>query len=69
MAKIQKTMTFSNAMIDMSAMELIEHDKNGDEIARFDLCDIFAQWDGIYGISLTVKQQNDFPPVIGGEVD
>lgn len=66
MAKIQKTMSFSNALIDTSASKIIEYDKNGDEIGSYNLGEILSQWDGIYGVSLTIKQLNEFP-IAGGE--
>lgn len=65
MAKIQNTMSFSNVLIDLAAMELIEHDKNGDEIERFSIYDILSHWDGQYGISVTFKQQDNFQATSG----
>lgn len=59
MAKMMKSVTFNNAMIDMGAMEIIEHDKNGDEVGRFALTDVFQTWDGIYGITVSIKQSTD----------
>lgn len=56
MAKLQKTMSFNNAMIDMNTMELVEHSKDGDPTGRFALKDIFQEWDNVYGISLTIKR-------------
>jgi len=66
MAKIQKSMTFSNAMIDMESMNIIEYDKSGDETGCFDIHDVLTQWDGVYGITLSLKQQDDFSAA-GGE--
>ena len=59
MAKLQKTMSFTNATIDMEAGELIEYSKDGDPIGRFRLGEIFQTWDGVSGISLTVKRTNE----------
>jgi len=59
MAKLQKTMSFNNATIDFDAGELIEYSKDGDPIARFKLGEIFQTWDGVSGISLTIKRVNE----------
>jgi len=59
MAKLQKTMSFNNAMIDLDAGELIEYSKDGDPIAHFKLSEIFQTWDGVTGISMTIKRVNE----------
>ena len=59
MAKLQRTMTFNNAEICMDTAELIEYSKDGDPIGRFPLREIFQQWDGVTGISLTIKRTNE----------
>lgn len=59
MAKMMKSVTFNNAMIDMGDMEIIEHDKSGDETGRFSINDVLQNWDGIYGITISIKQSAD----------
>lgn len=59
MAKLQKTMSFTNATIDIAAGELVEYSKDGDPIGRFPLSEIFKPWDNVYGISLTIKRSNE----------
>ena len=59
MAKFMKSVTFNNAMIDMGSMEIIEHDKAGDETGRFDIHEVLQKWDGIFGITISIKQSAD----------
>ena len=59
MAKVMKSVTFNNAMIDMGSMEIIEHDKGGDETGRFAIHDVLTAWDGVFGISIAIKQSSD----------
>lgn len=56
MAKVMKSVTFNNAMIDMGSMEIIEHDKNSDETGRFSIHDVLQNWDGVFGITISIKQ-------------
>lgn len=59
MAKQAKSITFKNAQIDAENGIIIECLK--DEDKTYLLKDIFRDWDGITGITLTLKQADTLP--------
>lgn len=59
MAKITKAISLKNAEINMEDMTITETTK--DDIKVYLLDKLLADWNGISGISLTIKQDNDIP--------
>lgn len=60
MGKLTRQMSFSNAEIDFDAAVIRECNKDGDVVGEFTLEDVFRAWDGVCGVSITIKQANDF---------
>ena len=61
MAQAKKAVAFKNAVIDVKDGTITEFTK--DETNVYKLDDILAEWDGVEGISLTIQQSYDLPPV------
>ena len=61
MAQAKKAVAFKNAVIDVKDGTITEFTK--DETNVYKLEDILAEWDGVEGISLTIQQSYDLPPV------
>ena len=59
MAKTTKTTTFSKAVINTDDMTITEHIK--DETKVYSIEKLLSEWNGVEGISLTIKQDNDLP--------
>ncbi len=59
MAKSNKTVSYSKAEIDVAAGTITEHLKDGDNVYHLDR--ILEAWDGVQGISLTIKKDEDLP--------
>lgn len=59
MAKASKSIAFKNAVIDKDEMTITEFSK--DDTKVYSLNKVIEDWDGIEGISLTIKQDNDVP--------
>ena len=59
MAKASKSIAFKNAVIDKDEMTITEFTK--DDTKVYSLNQVIEDWDGIEGISLTIKQDNDVP--------
>lgn len=59
MAKITKSTSFSKAVIDMEAMTITEITK--DEEKTYSLTKLLEEWNGVEGISLTIKQDDEIP--------
>lgn len=59
MAKASKSVSFKNATINKEDMTITEFTK--DDSKTYSLEKIIADWDGIDGVSLTIKQDNDIP--------
>lgn len=59
MAKSSKSIAFKNAVIDKDEMTITEFTK--DDTKVYSLNKVIENWDGIEGISLTIKQDNDVP--------
>ena len=51
------SVTFKNATIDTDDMTITEYTK--DESYSFNLFDVLKRWDGIDGISLSIKKDSD----------
>lgn len=62
MAKIQKSMTFTNAVIDIDNDSIIECSKDGDPIGTYSLTSALKSWDGVYGVAISIRQSNDMNP-------
>lgn len=61
MAQAKKAVAFKNAVIDVKDGTITEFTK--DETNVYKLNDILAEWDGVDGISLTIQQSYDLPPI------
>ncbi len=61
MAQAKKAVAFKNAVIDVKDGTITEFTK--DETNVYKLEDILAEWDGVEGISLTIQQSYDLPPI------
>lgn len=59
MAKRTKSIAFKNAVISKEDMTITEYMK--DETRSYNLLNIIEEWDGIEGVSLAIKQDNDVP--------
>jgi hypothetical protein len=59
MAKSTKSISFKNAVISKDDMKITEYMK--DETKSYSLLNLIEEWDGVEGISLTIKQDNDIP--------
>lgn len=61
MARRNRVETYKKAMIDYKNMEIVEIDK--DELIRtYDIHKILQRWDGIEGITLTIKTDEEIQP-------
>lgn len=59
MAKISKSASFKNAVINKGDMTITEYIKDNSKV--YNLEKLLSDWDGIEGISLTIKQDDDIP--------
>lgn len=59
MAKLSKSISLKNAEINVDDMTITEVTK--DDEKTYSLKKILHDWNGISGISLTIKQDNDIP--------
>lgn len=59
MAKKSKTIAFKNATINKEDMTITEYNK--DDIKTYSIKKLIEEWDGVDGISLTIKQDDDVP--------
>jgi hypothetical protein len=57
MAKISKSMSFKDAEINLEDLSLTEFKK--DNTTEYNIMDILKEWNGIKGISLVIKLDND----------
>lgn len=60
MAKVSKSVLFKGAMIDLEEMKIYETTK--DETLEYDLNSILQDWNGVEGISLSIKKDSDINP-------
>lgn len=54
MAKTVKSVSFSNAMIHLGEDSIVEDDKGN--ILKYSLSELLEEWNGIDGISITLKK-------------
>lgn len=59
MAKVSKSASFKNAVINKEDMTITEYTK--DDTKVYSLEKLLADWDGIECISLTIKQDDELP--------
>ena len=59
MAKASKSIAFKNAVIDKDEMTITEFSKEDTKV--YSLNKVIENWDGIEGITLTIKQDDDIP--------
>ena len=59
MAKLSKSTTFKNAVIDKNTMTITETIKDEEKV--YSLAKLLEDWNGVEGISLTIKQDNEIP--------
>lgn len=59
MAKISKSISLKNATITLGDMSITEVTK--DDTRVYDLEKLLKEWDGIEGVSLTIKQDDEIP--------
>ena len=59
MAKSNKTVTYSKATIDKESGTITESLKDGDNI--YYLENILDEWDGVAGITITIKKDDELP--------
>lgn len=59
MTKASKSIAFKNATIDKAEGTITEFTK--DDEKTYSIEKLLAEWDGIEGISLTIKQDDDVP--------
>ena len=61
MAQAKKAVTFKNAIIDTKDGTITQFTK--DETNVYNLQDVLAEWDGVGGISITIQNTSEIPPV------
>lgn len=59
MAKASKSIAFKNAVIDKTEGTIVETTK--DSIKIYFIDKLLDEWDGINGLSITIKQDDDVP--------
>ena len=59
MAKASKSIAFKNAVIDRAEGTITEITKDDTNVYYLDK--VIEEWDGIEGISLTIKKDDDVP--------
>lgn len=59
MAKRTKSVSFKNAVISKDDMMITEYIK--DDTRSYNLLNLIEEWNGVEGISLTIKQDDDIP--------
>lgn len=62
MAKEIRSVTFRNAVIDMASRTITEYEKDYTLIYKLD--DVLGEWNGIGGISFSIKMQDDVEPAM-----
>ena len=61
MAQAKKAVTFKKAIIDTKDSTITEFTK--DETNVYNLQDVLAEWNGVEGISITIQNTSEIPPV------
>ncbi len=59
MAKSNKTVSYTKAVIDKESGTITEHLKDGDNVYYIE--NILDAWDGIEGVSITIKKEHELP--------
>lgn len=59
MAKYNKTITYTKAVIDKDAGTITEYLKDGENVYFIE--NILKEWDGVEGISITIKKDRELP--------
>ena len=59
MAKASKSIAFKNATISKEDMTIIEYTK--DDTNVYSIENLLSDWDGVEGISLTIRKDDDVP--------
>ena len=59
MAKASKSIAFKNATINKEDMTITEYMK--EDINVYSIDNLLSDWDGVDGVSLTIKKDNDVP--------
>lgn len=60
MAKISKSLSFKNCVIDINDGTITEYTKDGENV--YNLKNILSEWNGIDGISFNLKQDDELEP-------
>lgn len=60
MAKRNQTESYKKAMIDYENMEITEYEK--DSINTYSIHTILKRWNGVEGITLTIKTDEEIQP-------
>ena len=55
---------FTNAIIDSGDWTITEY--HDDDVKTYDLADIIDRWNGVVGVSLTIRRAVPLPPQEGG---
>lgn len=58
MAKKSRSVVFTNATIDIEADEIVELRK--DEMVTSSLSGVLKEWDGVDGISISIKHDSNY---------
>lgn len=60
MAKISKSLSFKNCVIDINDGTITEYTKDGENV--YNLKNILSEWNGVDGISFNLKQDDELEP-------
>lgn len=59
MAKSNRTVTYTKAVIDKEAGTITEYLKDGENVYYIE--NILDTWDGVQGVSITIKKDEELP--------
>jgi hypothetical protein len=65
MARMSKSMNFKNCTLSLEDMTLVEIGKDTSE--EFDLMEVLKQWDGVEGLSISIKKDKNLVVAEAGE--
>lgn len=60
MSMVVKSESFENAIIDTSDMTITEYDT--DSVRTYSLLELLKRWDGVAGVTLTIRRSIQLPP-------
>lgn len=60
MSMVVKSESFENAIIDTSDMTITEYDT--DSVRTYSLLELLKRWDGVDGVTLTIRRSIQLPP-------